>query len=929
MCGITLRDYQRECVAAVRNEWEKGIRSTLATLATGAGKTEIALAVLSEELRDGKVGRILFLVHTIELTYQPIQRIDKSWPEFFGMTGIVQAQSNDVNARFIVATWQSLSRGRLDDILAFGPITHLVLDEAHRSVSSGISTIVKRLQEENPEMRVFGMTATPNRTDKDGLIKIFQSVCYKFPINKAIKAGALVPFSALGVALPDTDISQIKQTENGWDDDEMGEILSADNVKEIVYSNWQKYCKDRLTIGFTASVNQAERMSEYFNARGVKSASICGETPKNERKIIISDFKSGKIRVLFNVFVLVEGFDCLDDQTEILTPDGWRGKGRVQEGDSVYSMNRDTGKMEITPILKYIERPVQPGEQMVQIRSQHVNVRVTEGHEFHIKYIDPRTGQRSKTWQTRTGREMLGRRSHYALPLSAELEDLPGLPLTDDEIRLIAWFMTDGTMDSVHRGLFISQAKEYHHEIRALLQRLGFDFSERCRKPGKGAYANSKPIYEFRIPKGTDHGSKKRNGWVKYEPYLDKNVSPLLQQMTRQQFSVFWKELLKGDGSNGSSGNRAGWLWCDRKEQADSYTHLAVVRGFAASCQPEITKHGTQVWRVSVRDSQWITSTPCDVRSARATAEDPKPGESVWCVRNRNSTLVTRRNGKIAIIGNCPETGAVMMIAPTKSDLVYAQRLGRGLRLAPNKADCVVLDFSPVGGRNIIMAGDVLGLPKAARKAQERAEKQGVLFSFQFDQLGEAKTIDPADLIVHVLDLLSAHFLAWTADNRGAVAAIGDKDTGRTNEDGKPIKVSVSMLIEFPDNPAQAAERIKKADALKASGQWLQEWDQEYNKLTYKLWLIEGNRAQIIGQFSSIDAAQNRGDEIAAENYNAILGDKKREWRKEPATTGQINFMNKLKVEVPPNCRKGQAAQLITTALAWKAVKRERSRVEL
>jgi superfamily II DNA or RNA helicase len=577
MTEIVLRDYQAEAVDSILAEWQKGKLSTLAVLSTGAGKTEIALSVLSSELQSGRMSRALFLVHTIELVQQPLERIDRSWPEFFGMTGIVQGENNSVNARFVMATWQSLSRGRLDDLLAFGSITHLVLDECHRSVSAGIGGIVKRLREANPTMRVLGLTATPNRTDKDGLSKVFDSCAYKFPINKAIQRGALVPFSALGVALPDTDISAIRETENGWNDEDLGDLLSAENVKEIVYQNWQTYCKDRLTIGFTASVKQAHAMAEFFNGRGVSAAAVSGETPKDERRQIISDFKAGRVRCLFNVFVLVEGFDC-------------------------------------------------------------------------------------------------------------------------------------------------------------------------------------------------------------------------------------------------------------------------------------------------------------------------------------------------------PNTSALLMIRPTRSDLVYTQALGRGLRRFPGKTDCVVLDFAPVGGRNIVMAGDVLGLPKEVKKAQEKAEKQDVLFAFAFDEMGEAKTIDPSELIVHVLDLLGSHFLAWVADNRGACASIGDKDTGQV-ADGKPVKVSVSMLIEFPENMAQAAERVKKAEELKAAGTWNPAWDAEYNKIAYKLWLVEGRSAHLVGCYPSIDAAKTAGDNVAEGNFNAILGDKKREWRKEPATDSQIRFLTKLKVETPPNCRKGQAAQLITGALAWQAVK--------
>jgi superfamily II DNA or RNA helicase len=561
MTTISLRNYQRDCVDAVRAEWAKGHLSTMAVLATGAGKTEIGLSILSEELAAGNVGRILFLVHTIELSSQPLERIDRSWPEFFGMTGVVQAEHNDVNCRFVLATWQSLARGRLEDLLAFGPITHLVLDECHRSVSDGISGIVQRLRQANPAMRTLGLTATPVRSDKSGLRKVFDSVAYKFPISKAIKNGALVPFNALGIALEGTDISSVRETENGWDEDELGDVLSAENVLEIVYTNWQLYCKDRLTIGFTASVRQAETIADYFNAQGICAAWICGETDRSERRQIISRFKRGEIRVLFNVFVLVEGFDA-------------------------------------------------------------------------------------------------------------------------------------------------------------------------------------------------------------------------------------------------------------------------------------------------------------------------------------------------------PETSAVMMIAPTKSDLVYTQRLGRGLRLYPNKSDCVVLDFAPVGGRNIVMAGDVLGLPREVKKAEAKAERQNVLFAFNIDEMGTTTTIDPSELIVKVLDLLGSHYLAWYVDEKGAVAGVGEH---------------ASLFIELPN-----LRRMERAEEIRKAGQpWLPEWDEALQRISsYALWLVDGGKAYFQGYHADMESAKVSGDQIAENRFVDVLGSKDKSWRRQPATEKQLAMLDRLQVKYPPTCKKGQAAQLITQALAYKAVEK-------
>lgn len=423
------------------------------------------------------------------------------------------------------------------------------------------------------------------------------------------------------------------------------------------------------------------------------------------REVMNTVGKQGKlgesIRCVVSVSMLTEGWDCLDDQTEILTVSGWKGMGEILEGELIYALNPETQKMEIVPVLEYGERLTRSDECMVAIKSQHFDIRTTEGHRFYIKYRNPRDGGNlSRNLMVKTGLELYARSSSYALPLAAELcESLPGVPLSDDELRLIAWFMTDGGFSGYQ--LTINQSKSYHHEIRALLQRLDIDYTEQFIQPGATNYENSKPSYRFGIPKGTHTGSLKRRGWNTYAEFLDKSVSEKLHQMTREQFQIFWKELLKGDGEQ--QGNKAGWLWCCEKAQADAYTHMAVVRGFSASYHPETTNAGKTVYRVTVRDRQWMTTAPNDPRSSKISLEKPQAEEKVWCVRNQNGTLVTRRNGKVVILGNCSTVTHVLGIRAFGTQLLCEQVVGRALRRYS-------YDLNEEGLFNVEYA-DVLGIP--------------------------------------------------------------------------------------------------------------------------------------------------------------------------------------------------------------------------
>jgi hypothetical protein len=67
----------------------------------------------------------------------------------------------------------------------------------------------------------------------------------------------------------------------------------------------------------------------------------------------------------------------------------------------------------------------------------------------------------------------------------------------------------------------------------------------------------------------------------------------------------------------------------------------------------------------------------------------------------RRATLASLARGQIEIVTNCgiltegfdaPNVGCIIMARPTKSIVLYRQMIGRGLRAAPGKDYCLVLD---------------------------------------------------------------------------------------------------------------------------------------------------------------------------------------------------------------------------------------------
>lgn len=669
-----LRPYQERSLNALREGFRSGHDNQILYMPTGSGKTECSISLLLATAKAGN--RAAMVMDRRILVDQTSQRLDKYNIDH----GVLMAGHwrYRTDKHIQICSAQTLeARG------SFPGLKLLIVDEAH-TVRKSVSDFIK-----SSGIKTIGLTASPFTK---GLGSIYSNVISEITTAELVGEGSLVPLRVF--ISKEIDMTDARKVAGEWSQSEATERgikITGDIVAEWVKKTNQIFGKPEKTIVFCAGVAHGADLQEKFSQAGYNFVSISYKDDDEFKKDAIKEFEKpdSSIHGLIATDILTKGFDCFDSKTEILTPAGWKGIGEFSVGDSVYGFNKETGRVEIVEVEGYGDRLLRENERMVSIKSQRFDIRTTEGHQFHIKYRDPNLGgARSSNYITKTALEMVERKSSYVLPISAEC-DFPGVPLSDDELRLIAWFMTDGGFSG--RTFQICQSKEYKHEIRNLLVRIGVDFNE--YQSDCSGYPNGKTATKFDIPKGTHSGTLARNGWHKYSEYLDKNVSPSLMNMTREQFRVFWDELIKGDGAK--QANKCGWLWCDRKEQADAYTHMAVVRGFSASYSIQKTKKGKSMYVISVRDSQWISTDPSSKLAAHFVIDQSDENEKVWCIKNRLSTVITRRGGKIAIVGNCPDVKIGISARPfTKSLSSHVQQMGRVMRPCFGKEFALWLDHS-------------------------------------------------------------------------------------------------------------------------------------------------------------------------------------------------------------------------------------------
>jgi len=149
----------------------------------------------------------------------------------------------------------------------------------------------------------------------------------------------------------------------------------------------------------------------------------------------------------------------------------------------------------------------------------------------------------------------------------------------------------------------------------------------------------------------------------------------------------------------------------DKLDEAMGDEH--VIEGVAKPTFEEAGDRQTVLFTTSVANAHLIAGTLNKLRSGCARAVDAKTEKE-----DRRAIMRGYANGDFQFLCNMgiategwddPPTSCVAIGRPTKSRALFAQMLGRGLRIHPGKKDCLVLEFTERTTRHdLVTALDVL-----------------------------------------------------------------------------------------------------------------------------------------------------------------------------------------------------------------------------
>lgn len=292
---IELRDYQQEAIDNLKRMREDGKTIALLYHATGVGKT---ITVATDAKAVG--GRTLFLVNALKLASQAKDTFAKVWPE--ATLGEYTGSQKDVSQTVIFATVQSISK----DLAKFSPtdFDYLIVDECHHAAANTYQKIFTYF---HPKF-ILGLTATPERSDGEDMLELFQNVAHKMDLKTAVERGILVPIRCVRVKT-NIDLTDVRINGIKYNSQDLESKLFIPERNQLIVDTYLKYVNGKKTVIFCASVDHAAEIAKLLRDNGVKAEAVSGRDRVEIRNKILKDYETESTNVLCACDLLNEGWD--------------------------------------------------------------------------------------------------------------------------------------------------------------------------------------------------------------------------------------------------------------------------------------------------------------------------------------------------------------------------------------------------------------------------------------------------------------------------------------------------------------------------------------------------------------------------------------------------------------------------------------------
>lgn len=301
---LSLRDYQSQAKKEINEYFNNGIQKVLMQMPTGAGKTRVFCSIIHDELKADKNFKCIVVAHTEELIFQIKRELRKYAIE----TGVIKAgYPRDYFQSVQVASIKTLA----GDFKLDGKADMIVIDEAHHTGAPQYQKLFNRF----PKAKFLGATATPCRMDGQPLSDFYEKVVLGPSIKNLITRKDL---AAVKLYKPLEFLDEINSVKTGVDgdyaNDDLAKLLNREPIRAKLVDSYIRYCYGKKGIVYAINRQHAKDICEAYNRHNISAEYIISgnETTEKERIDKVKRFLNGEFKILVNVSIFTEGFDCPD-----------------------------------------------------------------------------------------------------------------------------------------------------------------------------------------------------------------------------------------------------------------------------------------------------------------------------------------------------------------------------------------------------------------------------------------------------------------------------------------------------------------------------------------------------------------------------------------------------------------------------------------
>ena len=289
---------QKAALANLNALVKEQAKKALVVSATGTGKTYLGAFAVKEY----KPKKFLYLVHREQIAKKALESFYRVIGGKKSDYGLLTGNKHDFDKKYLFGTVQTVSQEQILEQLDPEEFDYILIDEAHRVAAP---TYQKILNHFAPKF-LLGMTATPERMDKQNIYEIFDyHLAYEIRLKDALNDQMLTPFHYVGVEDYTVGNHVISETSK------LKDLVARKRVEYVLKQlDYYGYCGEKAKgLVFCSRQEEARELAKLFSQTGHPSRALTNEDSQKQRIEVTHQLENGELEYIFTVDLFNEGID--------------------------------------------------------------------------------------------------------------------------------------------------------------------------------------------------------------------------------------------------------------------------------------------------------------------------------------------------------------------------------------------------------------------------------------------------------------------------------------------------------------------------------------------------------------------------------------------------------------------------------------------